>query len=69
MFGSRIGAILAVVVAMSGCSSTAPHEHASMASAVTFGDPWATSAEMGMAAVFGTFTNGCLLYTSDAADE
>ena len=28
-----------------------------MASTVTFDDQWATSAEMGMAAVFGTFTN------------
>ena len=49
--------VCAVASAIAGCSSPAPAEHASMASTVTFDDQWATSAETGMAAVFGTLTN------------
>jgi copper(I)-binding protein len=51
-FGAAL-TVLALLVA--GCAST-PGE-TSMASAVTISDQWASSAEMGMAAVFGTFRN------------
>lgn len=60
MSGNRFSAPLLVAVvaaAIAGCSSHAPVERASMASTITFDDQWATSAETGMAAVFGTLTN------------
>lgn len=44
------------VLAAAACTSTRHDEH-SMASTVTFGDQWASAADTGMAAVFGTFTN------------
>jgi copper(I)-binding protein len=53
---NRFGAALTVLALLvAGCSST-PGE-TSMASAVTISDQWASSAEMGMAAVFGTLRN------------
>lgn len=60
MSGNRFSASLLITVvaaAITGCSSSAPVEPASMASTITFDDQWATSAETGMAAVFGTLTN------------
>ena len=47
-----------VVLSMSACAAPGTAENTSSASSVTFADPWAGSADMGMAAVFGTFTNG-----------
>jgi copper(I)-binding protein len=60
MSRNTFGCALAVaaVTAMAGCASPARDEHSTMASSITFDDQWATSADMGMAAVFGTFTNG-----------
>lgn len=63
MSRNRIGCALAAtaimaVTAMTGCASPAHDEHPTMASSVVFDDQWATSADSGMAAVFGTFTNG-----------
>lgn len=50
--------VLALVVwAAVGCTSPAGHDEAPMADTVTFGEQWASSADTGMAAVFGTFTN------------
>ncbi|CAN5594946.1 copper chaperone PCu(A)C [soil metagenome] len=51
-----LGTALAVLVS-SGCTEpTAEHDH-SMAESVTLSDQWVSSAETGMAAMFGTFTN------------
>ncbi|PRC45650.1 hypothetical protein C6A85_94090, partial [Mycobacterium sp. ITM-2017-0098] len=50
--------VVAVAFAMTACAAPAPGVDASMASTIAFDDPWASSADMGMAAVFGTFTNG-----------
>lgn len=49
--------VFAVAVSMTACASTGPDENTSMASTVAFNDPWASSADTGMAAVFGTFNN------------
>jgi periplasmic copper chaperone A len=60
MSGNRIHAALgvfAITASLSGCASTGPTDTPSMASAVAFDDQWANSADTGMAAVFGTFTN------------
>ncbi|MCV7282473.1 copper chaperone PCu(A)C [Mycolicibacterium flavescens] len=45
------------VAATVGCTTHGQHDEASMASTVTIADQWASSADSGMAAVFGTFTN------------
>lgn len=50
-------ALATAALAVSGCTAPDDHDHATMASAVTFDDQWASSAETGMAAVFGTVTN------------
>ncbi|OBG22764.1 hypothetical protein A5765_20010 [Mycolicibacterium celeriflavum] len=50
-----LAATATVVVA--GCTAQAHHDEEPMASAVTIAEQWASSAETGMAAVFGTFTN------------
>jgi hypothetical protein len=49
--------VLAMVWVTVACTSPASHDEASMADTVTIGEQWASSADMGMAAVFGTFTN------------
>lgn len=41
----------------SGCTSSSDHHEEAMASTVTFRNQWASSAETGMSAVFGTFAN------------
>ena len=52
-----LAAVTAGALAAAGCT-TPEHGHGgSMASTVTISDQWASSAESGMAAVFGTFTN------------
>lgn len=40
-----------------GCTSASSHDEAPMADTVTISEQWASSADMGMAAVFGTLTN------------
>lgn len=40
-----------------GCTSPAGHDETPMAESVTIGEQWASSADMGMTSVFGTFTN------------
>lgn len=50
-------AIAVVVLAGSGCTTSAEHDEHPMAEDVTFSDQWANSAEGGMTSVFGTFTN------------
>ncbi len=47
----------AVALATSGCTTPTGHDGRSIAEDVTISDQWASSAESGMAAVFGTFTN------------
>lgn len=49
-------AVSATVVA-AACTTQAHHDEQPMASAVTIADQWVSSAQTGMAAVFGTFTN------------
>ena len=39
------------------CTNPASHDEAPMADTVTIGEQWASAADSGMAAVFGTFTN------------
>jgi periplasmic copper chaperone A len=61
MLGNRNRLVLSlatVVVSIAACASSGTVSDTSSASSVTFDDPWASSADMGMAAVFGTFTNG-----------
>ncbi|WP_326545088.1 copper chaperone PCu(A)C [Mycolicibacterium sp. ND9-15] len=48
---------VAAAIAAAGCTTQAQHDDEPMASSVTIADQWASSAETGMAAVFGTFTN------------
>jgi copper(I)-binding protein len=62
MYDNRIrvstAAALAVCVLLgTGCSSASDGQKELMASTVTFENQWASSAETGMAAVFGTITN------------
>lgn len=45
------------MVAFTGCTTPTGHDESPMAEHVTFGNQWASAAETGMAAVFGTFTN------------
>lgn len=52
-----VAGALAAGLLLSGCTSQDGHHEESMASAVTFTEQWATAADTGMAAVFGTFTN------------
>lgn len=80
MFDNRIRkmpcllAVTAAIVA-AGCTTQAQHDEEPMASSVTVADQWASSAETGMAAVFGTFTNTghhdarIVSGSSDAADR
>ncbi len=49
-------ALAAVGLVTSSCTSQ-PHEEPPMADVVTIADQWASAADAGMAAVFGTFTN------------
>lgn len=53
---SCLVALTAAIVA-AGCTSQQQHDHQTMASTVTVTDQWASSAETGMAAVFGTLNN------------
>ncbi|MBO0681270.1 copper chaperone PCu(A)C [Mycolicibacterium sp. S2-37] len=48
---------VAVVALASGCASPPGHHEQSAAQSVAVTDQWATAGDMGMAAVFGTFTN------------
>lgn len=50
-------ALAAAALVSSGCTSSPEHHDETMASAVTIKDQWASSADAGMAAVFGTLTN------------
>ncbi|MGE2725752.1 copper chaperone PCu(A)C [Mycolicibacterium pulveris] len=52
-----LGATLAVAaLVVSGCTAQT-HEEVPMAESVIIADQWASAADAGMAAVFGTFTN------------
>lgn len=55
----RAAAALAAALLLAGCTSQGNHEHGDepMADTVTLGEQWASAADSGMAAVFGTFTN------------
>lgn len=53
----RAVALVAAAIVVTGCTTHGRHDEGPMASAVTIADQWASSAETGMAAVFGTFTN------------
>ena len=55
---SYVGAV-AIVSALvcAGCSSSSEHPDEPQAATVTLTNQWASAAETGMAAVFGTFTN------------
>lgn len=54
-----VAALLATTAAVIvvGCTTQEHHHEEPMASTVTIADQWANSAETGMAAVFGNFTN------------
>ena len=52
-----VAAFAACTLLGTGCSSSAGDRRELMASTVTVENQWASSAEMGMAAVFGTFSN------------
>lgn len=52
---ARVVVFATFVLLAAGCTATQHDE--SMASTVTISDQWASAADMGMAAVFGTFTN------------
>ncbi len=55
---SRLGVILtACALVVPACSSSSDDRQEPMASTVTIENQWASSAETGMAAVFGTFSN------------
>ncbi|MCH9669643.1 MAG: copper chaperone PCu(A)C [Actinomycetia bacterium] len=55
---TTLGALLAAAALVStGCTTSSDHQDETMASTVTFEDQWASSADTGMAAVFGTLTN------------
>jgi copper(I)-binding protein len=49
--------ITACALLGSGCTASSGDEHEPMANTVTVENQWASSAETGMAAVFGTFAN------------
>ena len=50
-------AAIAGTVLVAGCSTSQHHHDDTMASAVTIENQWASSAQTGMAAVFGTLSN------------
>lgn len=55
---TTVGALVALgTLLSSGCTSSPQHHEEPMASTVTIKDQWASSADTGMAAVFGTITN------------
>lgn len=56
MRSSTIAALAAVALVVSSCTSQM-HDEPPMAETVTIADQWASAADAGMAAVFGTFTN------------
>ncbi|KUI38642.1 hypothetical protein AU197_22830 [Mycobacterium sp. IS-1590] len=49
--------VVGAAILVAGCTTHGQHDEGPMASEVTLSDQWASSAETGMAAVFGTFTN------------
>ncbi|BBY81799.1 copper chaperone PCu(A)C [Mycolicibacterium pulveris] len=51
------GATLAVAALLTAGCTSQTHEEPPMAETVTVEDPWASAADEGMAAVFGTLTN------------
>lgn len=62
MFDNRIRVLLGVVLAVCaliivGCSTSSDERPGPMASTVTIENQWASSADTGIAAVFGTFSN------------
>lgn len=56
MFRISVGALAAATLLASGCTSS-DHDDLSMAAGVTLNDQWASAADTGMAAMFGTFGN------------
>ncbi|KKW64567.1 copper chaperone PCu(A)C [Mycolicibacterium elephantis] len=52
-----LGATLAVVALFTSSCTSQTHEEPPMAETVTIADQWASAADAGMAAVFGTFSN------------
>lgn len=52
--GKRL-VVLVLTILLAGCTGT--HREQSMAAGVSVRDQWASAADTGMAAVFGTFTN------------
>ncbi|MDG4664772.1 copper chaperone PCu(A)C [Mycobacterium sp. 236(2023)] len=59
MSDKKIGALVIALAAalLPGCSTPEPTEPVTMASSTTFDSPWASAADSGMTAVFGTLTN------------
>ena len=55
-FRITAAAILAATLLTSGCTSP-DHDEQPMAAGVTVNDQWASAADAGMAAMFGTFSN------------
>ncbi|KUI46542.1 hypothetical protein AU198_02805 [Mycobacterium sp. GA-1199] len=51
------GLLLLIAATVAGCTTHGQHDEGPMASEVTLADQWASSAQTGMAAVFGTLTN------------
>ncbi|MFV9632234.1 copper chaperone PCu(A)C [Mycobacterium neumannii] len=49
--------LLIAVTVVAACTAHGQHDEGPMASEVTLADQWASAAETGMAAVFGTLTN------------
>lgn len=56
MFRITVGTLMAATLLASGCTSP-DHDEQSMAAGVTLNDQWASAADAGMAAMFGTFSN------------
>lgn len=58
LISSVFGILLAAIALLgSGCAAPSDHRDQPMAATVTIEDQWVSSAKMGMAAMFGTFTN------------
>ncbi|CKI58833.1 copper chaperone PCu(A)C [Mycolicibacterium smegmatis] len=53
----RNSAVVFAVAALALAGCTPQHEEHTMAQTVTFADPWASAADTGMTAVFGTLQN------------